>query len=303
LPPHFEGPVKITYEDLLPVLILKKASPNLRTTFPFLIATVLYHWDWLKANLPSNHPFFASKIYSSNFRDRCKVKVVTGYFKDEKIGMRATGIPKAVTLMAELAQMKRLMEDQPKMTCDMMLDKINSVNGIQVHNTELLNRTFGAQLEEIKDMVKKNIKLSPESEIGAQRMDIGSYRQFYWDGENHYHPKDFKLPRVHSVTMWRLWLFGDKNNVTAPYRTLRGNFMSCSLRVQLCRARKVMDFIRDKIGLSYEEITNLGVAEAETLFNDAYKDIFGEVKFHMTMNYANAYKHLLKMEGGKKIKK
>lgn len=132
---HFEGPVKMTFEDLIPMSILKKASPNLRTTFHFLIATVLYHWDWLKANLPSNHPFFASKIYSSNFLDLCKVKVVTGYFKDEKIGMRATGIPKAVALMPELAQMKRLMEDQPKMTCDMMLEKINSVKSMESKST------------------------------------------------------------------------------------------------------------------------------------------------------------------------
>lgn len=84
LPPHFEGPVKITNEDLIPVSIMGKASPNLSVIFTFGIATALYHWDWLKANLPSDHPFIISAINSSNHRNRYKVKEVNEYIKDKR---------------------------------------------------------------------------------------------------------------------------------------------------------------------------------------------------------------------------
>lgn len=61
-----------------------------------------------------------------------------------------------------------------------------------------------------------------------------------------------------------LWLFGDCNNVNIPYRMLKRNYMPQNQRLQLSRAIIVTETIRERIGMSFTEITALGHVEAES---------------------------------------
>jgi hypothetical protein len=94
------------------------------------------------------------------------------------------------------------------------------------------------------------------------------------------------------MKIWKLWLFGDENCVNTPYRILRGEFMTKAQRVQLTRVKVMMDTVQDRIGRSYAEITNLGIADASRLFNQAYVELLGGIRFHANMTFSNAYKHL-----------
>ena len=49
LPPHFIS-IPENIEDVIPVCTVKNAANSLKSAFPFLIASVLYHWEWLVNN-------------------------------------------------------------------------------------------------------------------------------------------------------------------------------------------------------------------------------------------------------------
>lgn len=118
------------------------------------------------------------------------------------------------------------------------------------------------------------------------------HRTFFWGGEHHYFPEDFKLPVISSVALWRLWLFGDDNAVNIPYRRLDGKNMSKSQRTQLSKARGVMDHVRNSIGKTYAELTAEGIVEAEKQFSEHYLILMGRFKRHANMSFSTAYKHL-----------
>jgi hypothetical protein len=64
LPPHFstetiEQIQNECWNNIIPGYINYPSS--IRTTFPYLIASVIYHEDWLRTNLPQNHPLFFSR--------------------------------------------------------------------------------------------------------------------------------------------------------------------------------------------------------------------------------------------------
>jgi hypothetical protein len=70
--------------------------------------------------------------------------------------------------------------------------------------------------------------------------------------------KIVEVPSLTSCQIWHLWLFGDCNKVNIPYRMLKGDYMPQTQILQLSRARIVMETIRERIGMTFSEITALG---------------------------------------------
>jgi hypothetical protein len=66
---------------------------SFRATFPHLVPSVIYHWDWLVEHLPENHPFFTSLIYTRNYNSIWGPLIVTDFFENEESGMRSSGLP------------------------------------------------------------------------------------------------------------------------------------------------------------------------------------------------------------------
>jgi hypothetical protein len=152
-----------------------------------------------------------------------------------------------------------------------------------------IRTAIGHRFDNIENILATNFTRSPTSG-GFEHAK--SFRTFAWGGQFHAFPEGFKLPCEPAMKIWKLWLFGDENCVNTPYRILRGEFMTKAQRVQLTRAKVVMDTVQDRIGRSYAEITNLGIADASRLFNQAYVELLGGIRFHANMTFSNAYKHL-----------
>lgn len=286
LPPHFKVPTSVV--EVIPECIYHRASNSLRAAFPYLVASVIYHWDWLVENLPNDHPFFTSQIYTRNYKRVWGHLIVTGFFENKQSLMRSSGLPKYVNVLSENEKTR----DEIRAIPDAVVSKISSANNVQIYNTEVINREFGHRFENIENFIAANYTRSP---INRGFEHANSFRTFFWGGQFNAFPEDFKIPCEPAVKIWKLWLFGDENRVNTPYRMLRGEFMSKAQRVQLSRAKSVMDIIRENIGLSYAEISNLGIAEATRLFKEEYTEILGSVKFHATMTCSNAYKHLIRI--------
>ena len=68
LPPLFVNMEGVNFDSVLPHGKIKSASPSFKLAIPFLIASVVYHWDWIKENLPPNHKIFFEAIRHGKLR-------------------------------------------------------------------------------------------------------------------------------------------------------------------------------------------------------------------------------------------
>jgi hypothetical protein len=88
LPPYFPEDVDIEVRDLIPAF--DKFPVETRSIFRFLIASVVYHTQWLETNVPSVNPIFSIPLLSSR-RDvnvRLRERLQGGKFGGS---MKATG--------------------------------------------------------------------------------------------------------------------------------------------------------------------------------------------------------------------
>jgi len=147
LPPHFKNHVDVS--EVISISIVSRASNSFKSAFPFLVASVVYHWEWLLNNLPETHPFFFSRIYSSGIYGTWDPLVITGLFKCPETGMKASGLPKNIINMLETRMVYDAAVAVPRITADLVLSAISSVNNIDLLNTKVVNRTITPRLESI----------------------------------------------------------------------------------------------------------------------------------------------------------
>jgi len=87
LPPHFDDsddPASSLeeWECILPGYSTFY-SVVFRVAIPFLLASIVFHQDWIKGNFPESHHLFYSRLFTSGIVQRLRSKVETGIFKNE----------------------------------------------------------------------------------------------------------------------------------------------------------------------------------------------------------------------------
>lgn len=297
LPPHFKSPVNVA--AIISDAIVSRANNSLKKAFPFLVASVVHHWDWLKENLPRRHPFFTSRIWTSGVYERWKNSVITGIYECTETSMIASGLPKIMINLLETRLVRDAIKDLPEKCSEAVIEKIGRAQDIYLHSDAVLNRTIGPRLQGLERSIEAIVQASGHSLVQNQTPVLAGqattqFRTFFWNDNWHAYPQDFQIPADTCLKVWSLWLFGDVNAVNTPYRCLDGASMTAAGKIRLTRARKVFDKIRETIGFSYESLTALGPVEAEKKFIPAFTQLFGHIKNYTNMQLSNAYKHDLK---------
>lgn len=86
---------EVTEAQWLEMLPNYASYPNsFRCTLPFLLASVVYHNAWLRANLDARHPLFNSRLYTAGYYQKFADKVLTGNIRCEASKLVATGVLK-----------------------------------------------------------------------------------------------------------------------------------------------------------------------------------------------------------------
>ena len=297
LPPHFKHHVDVS--AVISSAINLRACNSLKRAFPYLIASVVHHWEWLHDNLPRDHPFFTSKIRTCGIYTTWKSLVIAGVYKCPETDMIASGLPKIMINLLETRKVQDSIIELPRLVSDAVVQKIGRAQDIYLHSDEVLNRTIGPRLQGLERSMEAIVASGYTLALNQSPVLTGQttthFRRFFWDGFWHAHPQDFMIPADTCLKIWNLWLFGDANAVNTPYRCLDGKSMCSAGQTRLCKAKKVLDNIQQKIGLSYETLTALGPFEAERKFLIAFDELFGHIRNHSNMQLSNAYKHNLKV--------
>jgi hypothetical protein len=99
LPPHFDR------DDILNNEQWRDICPNygnlpdsFRSVLPFLLASLVYHKDWLLSSLPRTHPLFLSKVWTSHVMTLVQPHLLTGTGTCEITRMAASGIPPHIVI-------------------------------------------------------------------------------------------------------------------------------------------------------------------------------------------------------------
>ena len=67
---------------------------SFRTTFPFLLASLIHHEEYLRSNLDVDHPIFTSRVFTQNEHlEQLRGRTLLGTGRCEETGMTASGIP------------------------------------------------------------------------------------------------------------------------------------------------------------------------------------------------------------------
>ena len=102
LPPHFwtedAAPLLTVQEWVELVPDFERYPDSFRQVLPFLLASVIYHREWLESNLHRDHPLFISRVWTMPGKtagttrfEELREHVYSGAMHNPKTGLTATG--------------------------------------------------------------------------------------------------------------------------------------------------------------------------------------------------------------------
>jgi hypothetical protein len=151
LPPHFSTAVQAVLDiDMWREVVdgYDNYPDGFKTCFPYLLATLLYHEDYLRAHLYDAHPLWNSRVFANNPHLpllRAEGAVLTGIGCCPDTNMRATGIPPHLAITEKL---KILIHDCAKMFTD-----------TQTMRAEIFDRLPGLVAVAVGDELRTNFQV------------------------------------------------------------------------------------------------------------------------------------------------
>eukprot|EP00834_Sanchytrium_tribonematis_P008005 NODE_831_length_3642_cov_0.596669.p1 type:complete len:758 gc:universal NODE_831_length_3642_cov_0.596669:113-2386(+) len=285
LPPFFkqqdknDETVKTAVNDLFPNI-----PTNLKRVAEFCLASVVFHSDYLRNNLPNNHNLFSNALFRNRrLLDTLKAQIECRLGKDDDDDpITATGIPPTVAL---LCQMTVLNESIMQIIPTLERTAQATVNAIVVELEEraigagtvtrdgllgLLNDSIFGVLNQhgiihaIQNMNHNNQIRAPQANSSPHN-DTNSF----WNMMSRQLPADFKLHPVNILIAFQLWCLGDESKSYPPYRLLiPENMPNDDVRKRFCDFGKLMQFFERKLRESNMWITNPSLSEVNGMITD-----------------------------------
>lgn len=220
LPPHFDnesGPVLTKEEWELYVNGYSTFYPEkFRRVFPYLLASLCYHYEYLDSTLHSNHPLRLQPIWTSGILQRLKPRLLGGSIEAPS-RIEATGVPPHIIIAKNLLETNlyiqrletSLLDRLKALPAEVREEIVNAVtiNGVQ-HMTEekfesmlakleakIMNAVEGIQSSnrshnDIASVPGDNEDFDPSDLLTNQ---LENYEFSTWNGRLHCVPEGFKL--------------------------------------------------------------------------------------------------------------
>ncbi|KAH9183580.1 hypothetical protein AeNC1_014444 [Aphanomyces euteiches] len=252
LPPHFNG-LTLSQDDLDTILpgYSSYYPESFRCVVPFLLASIVYHSEWLMDNLSADHPLFSSLLWTTKLVSRLDGQIETGRIYNPVSSMRATGVPPHVVL----AERMKAIEDK---LC-------------------FMEQIFSSLPNQIRDAIAEQITLPPQSTMSQQFLDdlcsniVSRLQQSPLtlpetdvsepNAPNLIAPSDLKCPTCKVFDAWHMWWNGvPKFRVSTPLRRfLPRDFPKSSDRVNFSKLKRVMTELLKHASVDERELVRLDV--------------------------------------------
>jgi hypothetical protein len=139
LPPRFDSEFKIAAEDwkeIFPNYNQANLPAGFHQCLPYLLASIVYHVNWIENNLDKQHPIFKSPLWTSNFISKSKPYVLAGIKRCSKTNMIATGIPPMIDLTCDV----KIIKDSFEWLFEVLAKSSNEIKGF--FNGKLMRKSY-----------------------------------------------------------------------------------------------------------------------------------------------------------------
>ena len=251
LPPHFiiDNDTPIQEADLNAALQENFPSlykfTHLRPILRYSLASVIFHYDYLRNTLPSSSMLFQQPIFRSLRLQEFRSCVRSGLFSSR---VKATGIPPSVRMQKDLFKLNDTLSTLTSRLDDMPEKLQEKVYGALLEHNALPGP---ASVQQVKDMLspildqlsslntlvtapRLNAAVSSPSPPASSPSDgfVFSGIHVWSDGSRHFLPEAFDWPTANARTAFSLWLLGNPSKGWLPLL-----HVSCS-DIKLKKAKK-----------------------------------------------------------------
>lgn len=279
LPPHFlPGETALSravYDDILPGF--RDYPECFRTVTSYLLASLVYHRKFISENLPSDHPIFLSRVWTTGIIDRLESKLHAGCGRNVVSSMTATGVPPTLVIANQMEllsdkveSLQKKMAEQQEMLLSTLSDKINTMPSIVANhlrdNLEI-NGVVQVTSSDVMRIVATMEATLLRAIAGGQGAAVGAvigepvispvrssffestWRLYKWrDGSEQYYPDTFKFPKCSVSALWDLWHFGKTGTNDAPYRKLLATHIQCGTEKEVGTQKTYLSKAKTVIG-------------------------------------------------------
>jgi hypothetical protein len=199
LPPHF-------YKFDEEIMAVAKAQfPTVTAPLSlFLLSSLVFHREFLIANLKSSHPLFSTVVFCSTDQ---LVNKLAG--KEQPMPtLRATGVPSHVDILSGIKNI----EENVKETPSIIRSAIQNANYQQ--SPYITKEYLESALETA--LGRFAISASRENEPAAS---LPSFSPYCWKGNFHRLPEHYTLPKVPVRIAFIVWTQGDSPSSIPPIRS------------------------------------------------------------------------------------
>lgn len=228
LAPHFdaEGLRLINWNEILPGHL--SYPVGFQAALPFLLASIIYHRDFLVSSLAPSHPLLSSFLFTSNQIPLLRPHVHSGLNKSPVSNLTAHGIPPHITVSNEVhhvgeqvQQLQRSLIEKcdsiPTVLEQLLTDRF-TINGVVPVNRHDLEIMFQTHFERISSLgIGRNDNSSP---VSVPNTEASMFDMFTWGGALHMVPEGWHIPKAAVKETWKLWFFGNSAARIRPLRFL-----------------------------------------------------------------------------------
>lgn len=276
---------------------------SFKTIFPFLLASLIHHEPFLRANLPAQHPLWTQRVFIANRHlSSLRGSTLTGIGACKVTGMKATGIPPHLAIASKVRELTEavlslrdmmtsllqgLAQSLPAVISTKVSEELRQnfvINGIapltirdiDVRMTEQRN-DFRALIMQLMESSRGGSTAAPTAEPSGNVGDESWWKMWNWNDGTiaHFVPPGWRFPTGITVKcLWDLWYHGDRSIGIRPLKLLKKDVeVSKADGMKYSRATVVLKFM----GKIMEEdnsstnVTRLTLQQSDALFHKTYK--------------------------------
>jgi hypothetical protein len=249
--PYFESSV-IVFQAI--EAVFNNVPLCLMETAANVLASLVFHSDFVQNTLPQNHPTMQSILYRDlNLLNSLKPLVRCGISGDIAISKIATGIPPHTCLLKEM----KLVSEEIKQ----LLPSIDKITEKTVHGVDRLleNRAIGTGTvtrDGLKEILREELskyrhlgfepsrESNQENQIISEIVELSHAQLFTWGGRINKLPENYDLPTGTVQLAYQMWMLPDNlNRVCALRNCSAKDFSTKEKKRRFGDLAKLMDSI------------------------------------------------------------
>lgn len=282
LPPHFlanSADINEVINVCFPGL-----PENLRYIGEFSLASVIYHVNFLRQNLPATHCIFSNALFTQNYIQKLYPLVKCCRSNEPGVKIRATGIPPHIGIICNLDRVSEnllhvtsVVQETGQKTVDGVIQVLEDhAIGAGTVTFNGLNSAINTCTENSKlmDMVQKIMQTQVISQVPTQQNNnsTNSHQLHLVNGAMRRVPQDFKFPSCSILQLWQLWCLGDSEKKLPPFRLLEAKDMvNRTLQKRLNDVKFLLKKIENKAKILGISLPVQNIMQANDVFFSALK--------------------------------